>query len=440
MLIDFLKGTITISGDYNVPNSRWDGRTGCYRAPAMHYRDIVDYLTTSNIPFNDKVLDLIPCPELDCDVHLRKYQKEALERWLIEKRGIVVLPTGSGKTYIAIAAIKRLNCPTFIVVPTLDLLNQWKKKLITFKIPIGEYSGEKKDLRAITVATYDSSYINAELLGNKFKFLIFDEVHHLPSEGYRHIAELFASPYRMGLTATYERDDGLHSLLPKLLGGKVYEVKAEELAGKHLSRYKLEKITVALTKKEREEYERFSKIFRDYIRKRNIKMRSPIDFQKVVMRSGSDAMAWEAIKAMNEARKIAYNSEEKMRVIEELLERHRDDKIIIFTRYNDLVYEISSHFFIPCITHETDREERIEILEKFGNGRYKAVASSQVLDEGIDVPDANIGIIVSGTGSNREFIQRLGRLLRPSKRDAILYEIVSSETREVGTSYRRKKC
>ena len=163
------------------------------------------------------------------------------------------------------------------------------------------------------------------------------------------------------------------------------------------------------------------------------------DFQKVIIRSGYDPKAWEAIRARNLAMRIAYNSKSKMVELESLLKNHRGDRLIIFTRYNDLVYRISQDYFIPCITYKTDKNERVEILNGFREGKYSAIVSSQVLDEGIDVPDANVGIIMSGTGSNREYIQRLGRILRPSYKKAILYEIVSSGTSEIGTSYRRKK-
>jgi len=156
------------------------------------------------------------------------------------------------------------------------------------------------------------------------------------------------------------------------------------------------------------------------------------------MRSGYDPKAREAILARNKAERIAYNSQAKIEKIQELL--HKDDRTIIFTRYNDMVYEISKRFFIPCITHKTDSNEREEIFNKFKNGEYAALVSSQVLDEGIDVPEANIGIIVSGTGSSREYVQRLGRLLRPREnKKAILYELVTKGTKETRTSYRRKK-
>ncbi len=390
MKLTYHKGTILLKGDYSIPNTKWDVRSGCYRSQALYYRDITEYLEKSGISYEDSVLDLIPCPDLSCTATLRGYQKDALEQWLLQKKGVAVMPTGSGKTVLALKIIEQINSPTFIIVPTLDLVRQWKEELQTFDIEIGEYTGEKKDLQAITVSTYDSAYINAENLGNRFKLLIFDEVHHLPGEGYRQIAEMFASPFRLGLTATYEREDGLHEEIPRLIGGKVYEVQTDDLTGKYLSSYETKKIMVELTKEEHKEYEKHHKTFRNYIVSRHITMRTPNDFKKIVMRSGYDSKARDALLARNKAERIAYNSKGKIDKIQELLSK--DDRIIIFTRYNDMVYEISRRFFIPCITYRTDSHEREETFNKFKQGEYSVLVSSQVLDEGIDVPEANIHI------------------------------------------------
>ncbi|HDO19202.1 MAG TPA: DEAD/DEAH box helicase, partial [Thermoplasmatales archaeon] len=273
MKLVYHKGTILVHGDYAIPNTKWDERTGCYRAFAMFYRDIIEYLEESDIPYEDLVLDPLPSPYLTSNIKLRPYQKEAVEGWLKQKRGIIVLPTGSGKTIIAIKIIEEINASTFIVVPTLNLVSQWKQNLErAFGIEVGEYTGQKKDLKPITVSTYNSAYINAENLGNRFMLIIFDEVHHLPAEGYRQIAEMFASPYRLGLTATYEREDGLHKELNRLVGGKVYEKRIRHLAGKYLANYELVRINVDLTEKEREEYEKYRNIFRNYIISKGIEM------------------------------------------------------------------------------------------------------------------------------------------------------------------------
>ncbi len=438
MRLEFEKGTISAIGEYNIPHTKWDDRTKNNRTQGFHYRDIIEYLENSNISYKDNVLNLVESPDLSCNIELRDYQRNALDRWITDKTGVLVMPTGSGKTYIGIKAIDEINSSTFIVVPTLDLVDQWKNELKTFNVDIGEYTGREKELKSITVSTYDSAYNNAENIGNKFKFLIFDEVHHLPSEGYSHIAEFFVSPYRMGLTATFERQDNKHEKLSELLGGKVYEIETQDLTGEYLSEYDIERIYVDLKPGEKHEYEKNLDVFKNYLKSTNIQMRGSEDFQKIVMRSGNDPQAWKAIRARNKARKIAYSSESKLEELSKLLNRHINDRIIIFTRYNDIVYKVSDRFFIPNITHKTDKQDRKKILKKFKNDDYSAIVSSQVLDEGVNVPDANVGIILSGTGSNREYRQRLGRILRPSGEVAKLYEVVSNETAEVRTSYRRK--
>ena len=443
-LLKYERGTIRIEGDVHIPFAKWDSRSNCYRALAYKYRDIVDYLKSSGVEFEDHVTDnVIPCPYFEAEIELRDYQAEAVERWMVDKRGVVILPTGAGKTYIALDVMRRLSVSTLVVVPTLALVDQWKDKLsILFgNLYVGEFTGRRKDIKPITVTTYDSAYINAEILGDKFLMIVFDEVHHLPAESYRQIAEMSIAPYRLGLTAIYEREDGLHILLPDLVGGIVYELKPKDLAGKHLANYVVERIKVPLTEKEKELYDLRAKKFRDYIASRKIRLKDIEDFRQLVMMTGIDREAYEALRSWEEARKIAFNSKNKLKVLKELLEKHKGDKIIIFTRYNDLVYTISKIFLIPAITHKTDAKERKYILDGFKTGKFKAIVSSQVLDEGIDVPDANVGIIVSGTGSSREFIQRLGRILRPAegKDVAILYELISKDTGEVKVSRRRRK-
>ncbi|MFW5959114.1 MAG: DEAD/DEAH box helicase family protein [Natronomonas sp.] len=436
----FEQGTITVDGPHasEVPHTKWDDRSGNNRSLGFRYRAIRDHLDTADIAVDDTVLDLLPCPELAANIELRQYQKEALDRWLTEQRGVLVLPTGAGKTYVGMQAIDAVNAPAFVVVPTLDLVDQWIDELEAFDISIGEYTGREKQLEPITVSTYDSAYNHAETLGNRFKLVLFDEVHHLAAEGYRHIAEFFASPFRMGLTATYEREDEKHEALTELIGGKVYEIETEELTGEFLAEYTVERITVELTPTEKAKYEENVEIFRNYLRSSNITMRGPQDFQKVVMRSGNDPRAWKAVRARNEARQIAYNSAAKLTELSNLLDTHREDRLIIFTRYNNLVHSVADRFFIPPITHKTGKDERQRILQRFRNDTYSAIVSSQVLDEGVDVPDANVGIILSGTGSSREYRQRLGRILRPSGETARLYEIVSRGTGEIQTSSRRK--
>jgi superfamily II DNA or RNA helicase len=157
MELAFDRGTILAKGDIRVPNSSWDERSKSYRAMALYYRDIVDFLKLSGLDFQDEVLDLIPCPELQSNIELRDYQRQALDAWIAnDKRGIVVLPTGSGKTVIGIEAISALNTPTIVIAPTLDLMDQWRSKLKNeFGIDVGVLGGGEQEIKALTVSTYD---------------------------------------------------------------------------------------------------------------------------------------------------------------------------------------------------------------------------------------------------------------------------------------------
>jgi superfamily II DNA or RNA helicase len=436
----FDKGTLLLKGDVSTPYGKWDPRVGCFRIQALHYRDVLAYLEESQIPFEDNVQLLPPLETLKSVVQLRPYQESALKKWRrARNRGVLVLPTAAGKTYIALKAIEQLRTQTLIVVPTLDLIDQWRSRIKEcLGAESGAVGGGENTLRMITVSTYDSAYLQAAYLGNKFRLIIFDEVHHLASPSYIQIAEMYTAPYRMGLTATYERIDERHELLPNLVGDLVYNIAVEELAGTHLSPYTYEKEYVALSPKERQLYNREMGTFKSYLRKNRIRIKSPRDFQRFIMRTGRDPHAREALLSRNRALRIALNSPEKIDVLAKLLESNRNEKTLIFTLHTDLVYAISRRFLIPAITYLTPKDERREILEGFRKGNYHTIATSQVLDEGIDVPDATVGFILSGTGSTRAYIQRLGRLLRKVEgKQARLIEIVSEETMEVRMSDRR---
>ena len=437
----FDKGTLLLKGEVGTPYGKWDPRSGCYRLKASHYKDALEYFKESRIHCEDDVPNLPPIEQIKSNVELRTYQNKALDNWCrAGNRGVLVLPTAAGKTFIALKAIDLLKTQTLIIVPTLDLIDQWRKRVREcLGVEAGVVGGGENTVRMVTVSTYDSAYSQAAQLGNRFMFLVFDEVHHLASPGYMQIGEMYIAPYRMGLTATYERSDQRHALLPLIVGDPVYSIDIEELAGKHLSPYTYEKVSVELTPEEQQTYEAEMSVFKNYLHQRHIVLKSAADFQKFIMTTGRDPQAREALLARNRALRVAVNSEAKLNQLAERLEAYRDEKILIFTLYNDLVYTISRRFLIPAVTYQTPREERREILANFGNGKYKVIVTSQVLDEGMDVPDASVGLILGGTGSTREYVQRLGRLLRKKEgKTAKLVEIISMETVEVGISRRRR--
>ncbi len=437
MRISYSRGTILLdSSDAGVPSYFvMDSRIGAYRAEAYLYSTIVrDLPQAEDYVFQEEHLSFSYAGTL------RPYQKKALEMW--EKNsfaGVIVLPTAAGKTHIGISAISRLSVSTLVVAPTIELVQQWRTKLAeALGVEVGQVGGGEKDIKDITVITYDSAYLMAETLGNRFRFLLVDEVHHLASERYIEIARMYASPYRMGLTATYERLDMLHEKLQEVMGGKIFELGYEELT-EYLSDYEIIRIPVDLEPEEEEEYERNRSIFLGYLRKHRITMKGPWDFEKFILSSWNPE-GREALLAWRRAREIAFNARVKIDTVRYVLSRHRGQKTIIFSEDTSTAYMISREFLIPCITYLTPGPERKAYLEMFRNGEVNALATSRVLDEGIDVPDAMVGIVLSGSGSTRQFRQRLGRLLRPSSgKHAVMYEVVAKGTSEYGTSRRRRK-
>ncbi|MFW5924443.1 MAG: DEAD/DEAH box helicase [archaeon] len=446
-------GTVRIEADGSAPsidaveaveNVTFDPRTETYRAPAFRYREVRTALAERGVECDDRVLSVPAVEGLDSSYELREYQQEALDDWLdAGRRGVLEMPTGSGKTVVAIAAIERLGVPTLVVVPTIDLLEQWRREFeIEFGdvVEVGQFGGGEQRRAPITVSTYDSAYLKADDVGDAFGFVVFDEAHHLGGEGYRDIARLLAAPDRMGLTATFERPDGAHEVIAELIGPLVHAIDADDLAGEHLAPYDVKRIEVSLTAEEREAYEEHQGTFTDYLAQSNVELRSGSDYQELVKRSGNDPAAREALLAKQRAREIMMGSEGKIDALEAILDRHRDDRVIVFTAFNDLAYDVAERFLIPAITHRTATSERREILERFRDGRYSRVVTSNVLDEGIDVPDANVAVVLSGSGSEREFTQRLGRILRPKDDGgrALLYEVVSEETAEERVARRRR--
>jgi superfamily II DNA or RNA helicase len=429
----------------DLPAVEFDTRTATGRAPAHSYAAIRRTLATWDVDVDDRVLaaaDGVDVPALETDYRLREYQRDALDAWRdAGARGIIELPTGSGKTVIALVAIAARAVPTLVVAPTIDLVGQWRRELeAEFGVRVGQLGGGEQRVEPLTVATYDSAYLRADDLGDRFRFVVFDEVHHLGGEGYRDVARLLAAPARMGLTATFERPDDAHEIVAELVGHVVYRLTVDDLAGDHLAEYDLKRIEVTLTPAERERYEEAQGTFVDYLKRSNLSMTSGADYQKLVMRSGNDPKAREALLAKQRARRIMMNADAKVDALADILDRHRDDRLIVFTAHTDLVYRLSERFLLPAITGETGASERRQVLDRFREGEYSRVATAKVLDEGVDVPDANVAVVLSGSGSEREFTQRLGRILRPKVDGgrALLYEVVTDETAEERIAQRRR--
>jgi superfamily II DNA or RNA helicase len=377
-------------------------------------------------------------------VQARPYQETALARWQEARQaGVVVLPTGAGKTVVAALAIHATGLWTLAVVPTLDLLAQWRAALASAlslePAQVGVFGGGSKELKPITIMTYDSAVLYPREL-RRFGLLIFDECHHLPAPTYRQIAESAFTPLRLGLSATPERSDMAHEDLDFLVGPQVYRRSPAELTDeRYLAQYREQRIDIALSPEDEARYAEQRQIYRAFLQRRRILIRTPEDFQrKLVYLSARDPQARAALLAWREARTIAMNAPPKYAEIERLLQLHAADQVLLFSEYNQVVAEISRRFCLPSITYKTPAEERRAILERFRSGQYTKLATGRVLNEGVDVPDCRVAIIVSGNSTRREYIQRLGRILRPKEGEALLYELITSGTTEESVAKRRR--
>ncbi|MFM7579593.1 MAG: helicase-related protein, partial [Microcystaceae cyanobacterium] len=200
-------------------------------------------------------------------------------------------------------------------------------------------------------------------------------------------------------------------------------------------------IKVKLSPQEKERYDHAIQLRNDFLRQRNIKLGSLDGWQQFVQMSASSPQGRRAMLAHREAKEISLGTESKLQILTDILTTHYPDPILIFTNDNATVYRISRYFFIPAITHQTPVKERHEILSYFRDGRYKTLVTSHVLNEGVDVPQVKIAVILSGTASTREYVQRLGRILRKpvgTHQLARLYEVVAEDTSEEQVAQRRK--
>ncbi|WP_448574310.1 DEAD/DEAH box helicase [Trichothermofontia sp.] len=448
--LSFDRGTLILHppprGKAWIEYAVWDDRVERFRIPANQYRPLVESLQAEGTVFTDRAkafapLTLTPCLEMPPYPH----QQAALAAWQqAGRQGVVVLPTAAGKTYLAQLAMQATLRHTLIVVPTLDLLHQWYAHLLAAfpDAEIGLLGGGARDRSPILVATYDSAAIHAETLGNRYALLIFDECHHLPSDFNRVIAEYAIAPYRLGLTATPERADGRHTDLDRLIGPTVYRKAPEDLAGQALAHHDVVQIKVNLSQWERQRYEALIQERNAFLSQSKIRLGSLEGWQRFVQVSATSAAGRKAMLAHHEARAIALGTDGKIRVLTDLLNQHYPEQVLIFTNDNATVYRISQDFLIPAITHQTPVKERHDILDRFKQGIYKTLVVANVLDEGVDVPDVRIAIFLAGSGSTRQFVQRLGRVLRKGtqvNKQAILYEVVAADTIEERTSDRRRQ-
>jgi superfamily II DNA or RNA helicase len=442
----FQGGTLRLEGlargEEGIPASLvWDEREQIHRAPAIEYAALVLALRARGAELADEArrytnLALVPTVKHEPF----PYQREALQAWREHRcRGVVVLPTGAGKTYVATLAILARQRSALVVVPTLDLLNQWYDVLAAaFGVTVGIVGGGYHEVLDLTVTTYDSAHLHMDRFGDRFGLVIFDECHHLPSPSYTLAARMCLAPYRLGLSATPERMDG--RTCDETVGPIVYRKDITELSGEYLAPYETVQLDVPLSPEEREVYERDRGLYLGFLRANQIRMGAVDGWSRFLMLSSQSDAGRRAFHAYRRQRALALCAPGKIAALARLLHQHRGDRTIVFTEDNATVHAISRRFLLPSITHQTKVKERSLILSAFNAGELTAVVTSKVLNEGVNVPEANVAIVLSGSRSVREHVQRLGRILRKGEnKQATLYEIIAAGTAEEQVSEQRRE-
>jgi len=434
---------------------QWDERVGQWRCEAIHYPRARDALRAElGGAFKDEVREPLKVnwPEVRLP-ELRPEQRDALGAWRAAgRRGLVIMPTGTGKTEVALAAMANVGSSadrpdgragagvaTLVVSPIRDLMYQWHRRILRgLGYDAGILGDRLVDVRPVTVTTYDSAYIHMPEIGDRFGLIVFDEVHHLPGKCRREAALFSTAPWRLGLTATPERADGLHADLEWLVGPVACEVPLAQVRGRTLAEYDVVRVPVHLTDDEQDRYDRSSATVRAYMAKRR-RERPGYTWKDLCAETGRDPEARRAQKAYHSKKSIEDRAEEKLRVLEDVFRLH-GERVIVFAGSNAMALDVSRRFLVPTLLNHSRKRERQTVLAGFAAGRLPVVVANQVLDEGVDVPEAKVGVVIGGQSSTRQAKQRLGRILRKTGgAKATLYEVVCADTREAERSRDRRR-
>ena len=433
---------VTYTGLGETPPSwwTWDRRSGQWRCDALWYERAKQDLQDRGIAAEDAVPQWpsVEWPYVALPA-LRPEQEKAVAAWMADRQGVVVMPTGTGKTEVALAIMRETAVSTLVVAPVRDLMYQWHDRIRRgLGYDAGIIGDNTYNVRPVSVTTYDSACIHMEKLGALFGLLIFDECHHLPGPMRRDAARMSAAPMRLGLTATPERSDGLHTDLRGLIGPIVYALPLSEVRGRTLADYQVIRIPIHLSEDEQARYDTLSNEIRQYMHGKVREDRN-YTWNDLCADSGKDPESRRVQKAFHAKNAIEDRAGEKLRVIEDLFRLHAGTRIIVFTGTNAMARDISRRFLVPCLLNHCRKQERIEVLEGFRRGDYPVLVANQVLDEGVDIPAAKVAVVAGGHASTRQAIQRLGRVLRrQGNEQAVLYEVVCAETREEAKSRRRR--
>lgn len=371
----------------------------------------------SGEPFN---LSLKETTSKGTPLKIRNYQKDAAESFVGNKApgtgfGTIVLPCGSGKTIVGMIVMAMLKTGTLILAPNVSAVYQWKRELLdktTVKEEdIGLYTGEEKEIRAITIATYqvltwrpsnDAPFPHFKIFKERnWGLIIYDEVHLLPAPVFRITAELQVIR-RLGLTATLVREDGCEGDVFSLVGPKRFDVPWKDLEQRGwIAKAYCTEIRVNLEPKKEIEY---------------------------------------AVGSAREKYRIASENTEKIKIVKKLLEKHSENQTLVIGQYLSQLETIAEEIGAPIITGKSTTAERERLYGAFRKGEIKVLVVSKVANFAIDIPDASVAIQISGVfGSRQEEAQRLGRILRPKECDSNFYTIVTRQTVEEEFAEKRQK-
>ncbi|MFE2750881.1 DNA repair helicase XPB [Actinosynnema sp. NPDC059335] len=346
---------------------------------------------------------------------LRDYQRLAAQAFWAGGSGVVVLPCGAGKTLVGAAAMAEAGATTLILVTNTVAGRQWKRELVArtslTEDEIGEYSGERKEIRPVTIATYQvitrkskGEYKHLELFDSRdWGLIVYDEVHLLPAPVFRMTADL-QSRRRLGLTATLVREDGQEGDVFSLIGPKRYDVPWRDIEAQGwIAPAECTEVRVTLTDNERLEY---------------------------------------ATAEPEERYKLCSTARTKLPVVKAILDRHPDEPTLVIGAYLDQLESLGEALDAPVIQGSTKNKEREALFDRFRRGELRTLVVSKVANFSIDLPEASVAVQVSGTfGSRQEEAQRLGRLLRPKGdgRQAHFYSVVSRDTLDTDYAAHRQR-
>ncbi|MBV8759235.1 MAG: DEAD/DEAH box helicase family protein [Deltaproteobacteria bacterium] len=415
----------------------WDSELCAWRMPASSLSDLRVRLADNAVRSTDMIApDALPAPL--AHPPLRWYQQAALDAWLAASaRGVIALPTGAGKTLAALAAINALRVATLILVPTRVLLDQWARTLEAYTPgPVGRLGDNVHRVEALTVSTYASALTWAPRIGDRFGLVVVDEAHHVGGWCPYEVLEMLVAPARLGLTAT-PPSGATATLLDAHVGPTIYSISIPELAGDALAPFDAITIPLSLTPDERTLYRTHRAVFAAAYGE--FQRRQPgASWQDFTAAAFRTARGRAALTAWRAARTVLAYPAAKRTALRDLLAQHATDRILVFTPDNATAYAIARELLVVPITADIKRVERARMLERFRSGDAPVLVSSQVLDEGLDVPEADIAIIVGGSGSERRHTQRIGRVLRPRpNKRAVIYELAITGSTEIDQLARR---